>query len=1266
LVTANENLMGTVSVSYLPAIAAAKQYSVSLEQLNVQLMKHQNLARQTGAITAAGMASQFNNQGVILDRYGRTLVDTNKKMETVTQAAVRQKKTVTELANSHSFLQHRMGWFISGTAFYGAINAAGQAYEAIKDVEMGMVEIARITDDVTFNFGKMRTELLQLGIDYGRSWEEVQDVAVRWAQAGYNVNDTITLTKDSLLALNTAELDAANATQSMIGIMSQWGLQAEDLLLVIDKINITADDFAITSQDIVDGLLRSSGAAKAFGMSLEQTIGIITAMREASGRTGREVGNALNTILTYASRPSTVNTLEAAGISFFADEARTKFRNLYDILNDVNIKWNELGETAQQELEQMVKDTGLITDEMANAVTQQEEWNDLQKRDVSMSIAGTRRRTYLIALLQNYAQAQNVVNNMTDAAGYSQRENARTMEALESKVKQLRTAFTMLAVEIGEAGLLDVMKGAVDTTREMIEVFEKLPPEFKKLIIMLGETAVLMGLLSVASKTFLNVGLSNGVKDLAVKLAGANKETVTFGGALLALAKTPVGAATIAFLALGSAVYQFSQWQAEANTRAAESIQKSLDSAERAKSQANEIERLTNEYKNLAKEGTHTAEENAKLESITKDLIDIMPGLASRFDEAKTAAEQYSGAIEYTTEQLRRLRAEAKEDIEFAAKISEDNIARAKEEMDKLKTKKDDLRTSYDTDDPIATLFGLHNKYGEERILDNISYKSPFVSQKERETRAKDALQRWEKEVDEEYKLAKEIYDKHEKAINLKNALTNAETMKPFTTPNTTPKIPPGGGGGAVLTAADRILAKQGYYQHLLRMGQISTEDYIIALEGLERQLIAVGGKEKDIWSIQEEIYSLRTKENQKAYEDMYSDSMDYYSHETSLSRMSRDEQIRYLRDLSQQHEWEKQKMWSLDEQIFRLYQDELKEQSNAIDKAYQDRMEKIDDERDATINSMQAQIDALDALNEKDNRAEAEKKHNEKIAELQKEIRYHELRTGTEHEEAILDINKKIEEEKRDWKKQQEDWSVEDKKRSLQQQIEDVKKAADEEKKVWKQKYDDIKAQWDEWATNFAQAAIDDPQWLNIGKTIGQQIVEGFSGSIGQMSTIISNAGGSASNAGGGGNSGGSHSNPTALSQAQRDAQTAYNAGVINQSIYDSIMNSHHGGLEGKMFADGKKFDPQTETIAKLLNDEVVLTKKQFLDIPRVFGVANMDFQFERLISAMQNNQIPQASSSKSVSIGTLLNVEKAGFEDRQDMEILSREIYRQIKKIS
>ena len=46
---------------------------------------------------------------------------------------------------------------------------------------------------MTFNFNKMRDELIEVGKDFGRAAESVSQVATEWTKAGYNVADTLEL-----------------------------------------------------------------------------------------------------------------------------------------------------------------------------------------------------------------------------------------------------------------------------------------------------------------------------------------------------------------------------------------------------------------------------------------------------------------------------------------------------------------------------------------------------------------------------------------------------------------------------------------------------------------------------------------------------------------------------------------------------------------------------------------------------------------------------------------------------------------------------------------------------------------------------------------------------------------------------------------------------------------------------------------------------------------------------------------------------------------
>lgn len=251
-------IMQSLDLDYSKAILSTKHFEQSIQSLNKQLQGMKGIAIQT----AKDIGNSFSNtlgtsvgSKSIVDQYGNAFKtiqmesakfskSTTSGFTSATVAAKDHIKTVQDVGKEYSIMdsqfQRRISWFLTGGLIFGSLKGAKEAIQTISQVEMGMIEIARVMEDSTFVFENYRDELLKLGVDYGQSFETVQQIALRWAQSGYNVADSLELAKTSLLALNTAELDAKNATESMIGIMAQWNLQAEDLALVMDKINITA------------------------------------------------------------------------------------------------------------------------------------------------------------------------------------------------------------------------------------------------------------------------------------------------------------------------------------------------------------------------------------------------------------------------------------------------------------------------------------------------------------------------------------------------------------------------------------------------------------------------------------------------------------------------------------------------------------------------------------------------------------------------------------------------------------------------------------------------------------------------------------------------------------------------------------------------------------------------------------------------------------------------------------------------------------------
>ena len=362
----------------------------------------------------------------------------------------------------------------------------------------------------------------------------------------------------------------------------------------------------MTSQDLVDGLLRSSGAARIMGLSLEEAISLLTVMREASGRTGREVGNALNSILSYIQRPKSIETLEKLGIQVFSDKARTQFRNVMLIFQDIAARWDTLSADIQDGFVKAADDAGLYSEELANVIGLQEEWNDLQQRDISQAAAGTYRRNYFIGLIRGMAQAQEVLNNMMDAAGYSQTENARTMETLQKKYTSLIAAAQELAVALGDAGLLDVLKGLTETAKNAADGFGDLDDSTKALVLTVIE---LLGALA-GVKGVMGLFTTKGIFDVVALLPGWGK--------LVALIGSAAGA-------IGLLAYNSSKVSAQ-------TIDDAIKSANAKQNEIDQADKLIKKYEELKGKAVQNNEVKSEMLDIQKQLASIYPDYVSSID----------------------------------------------------------------------------------------------------------------------------------------------------------------------------------------------------------------------------------------------------------------------------------------------------------------------------------------------------------------------------------------------------------------------------------------------------------------------------------------------------------------------------------------------------------------------------------------------------------------------------------------------------------
>lgn len=1348
-------ILARLGIDFGPAMRESKQFAETLKSVRTQLEALERAAGGAGRAaerTASDIGSArqrvtehfLAREQVAFDKHYKELsakqkVSAEQKLALESQYFARAEKNARQFFQRYSGqynvfmdqIDRRFGWFLSSIAMFGAMNVFGQTIKAMGDVEMGMTQIARVTEDNTASFSLMRDELFKLGKEYGTSMATVQDIALRWAQAGYKVNDTLSLTRTSLLALNTAEMNAEQSTQSLIGIMSQWQLTAEDIPLVLDKINKTADDYAVTSQDLIDGLLRSSGAARVMNMTFDQLLGVLTATREASGRTGREVGNAVNSILSYMQRPKAIETFESFGIQVFADKARTQFRNVVDIMGDIASRWNDISESAKDAFVQSADDADLFNEELATALGLQNEWNDLQKRDIAQAAAGVYRRNYFIALLKSFAKVQEVVNNLVDAEGYSIRENERTMATYQKKVESLKVALTELAVAGGDGGLLGTMKGLVDGTKEAIDSFTQLPRDIQNAIILFVELTSAVAVANLALRMFTGAGFGVALKGIAAAMTGVEASSIGLGTALTILAKNPltwiISAAGAAVVALN--LYAKHQEQA---------MQETLDATLKAQDHANKVSELGKQYEELSSKMNLNNTEQERLNRLMQDIAEIFPQVVTQWDEQ-------GRAIGINNDLLRENIVLAQEATKANARAG---IAAAEKQLKGIEFERARLEA------PAGILGGMYGVF---------DYSPAEVAEKMRNLATEEA--------------------KINATIDRFKAILG-ETPSGVPTPSPSPRRPAAGGGGTTGTGKTKLSDLTDPLKEAAMQAREALTPYNDILSLIDLQLTAVTTKERildqamkdkvptveqlaqktDLYNQtielnrqkQEQLHEAAEKgreqlkelapqleEVENKYQNGEISLHQYLAEMRALSPAARE----IKREVNQYSDawWDAQ--YNIDAATIALqrhfdtaqdYEKALKEEAKRLSDAYNARkeaiqeeidandalikkkerlIEEIDDETKARVKNLQVQIDALDLAAKQDDRAEAEKKHNDKIKELQKERLYHEVRTGIEHLQKIAEIDKQIAEENHEWEQRKKEWARDDQKKSLQDQIKAIEDEAEERKKAIKKEIDDLKdaskKKMDELekyyrkARNYisdqnlkmiADLAAKSPEWFDTGKELINALIEGMkSGDWDEVEEIWDKIGGKVKRGGeeevehsqywpyrepineivwlkGEWKRGYEANNQTLMNWAENEAKKYYNqlpekvANILHSLDYDRAMawmraNVYHSG--GPVISRYRNVPSVLESGEYVLSSKTVRDFGGFSAIDRIVAAisaprlvtpsypGDVSLLADRIVTALQR-------SPRIVQIDKMLNVENADYGDGMDFDIQSRSLVR------
>jgi TP901 family phage tail tape measure protein len=315
-------------------------------------------------------------------------------------------------------------------AAFALLAAAGLAYALTKSMEFenATIELQKVIGDEGGKIDEARQSAIALSDAYGESASSILLSTANFKQAGFDIQESFTLTKAAMDLVIAGNLSAGESSEYLISILKGFKAPGEEAARVVDILNEVSNNYATDVRQLAIGMAELSPIAKLMGFSFEETAGILTPVIEVF-RDGGEAANGLKTGLLKLvdDRTPVVEALKAIGVSQF--DLNGNLRSGKDILFDVSKAFVNL--------------------------------SDEQKIFFAQQLAGIEQGARMVEVFNGLAKSQEVTAAAMGATGSAAAEVALRLESATASIDKFKAGFENLGIIVGDQFRL-AAKEAVD------------------------------------------------------------------------------------------------------------------------------------------------------------------------------------------------------------------------------------------------------------------------------------------------------------------------------------------------------------------------------------------------------------------------------------------------------------------------------------------------------------------------------------------------------------------------------------------------------------------------------------------------------------------------------------------------------------------------------------------------------------------------------------------------------------------------------------
>lgn len=507
--------MGTNIGTFSGNAAEAKEWIASLDGMSGATVKATGNVRNAAGVFQTYSAAVDGAKGTT-DNFTFAVNESTGEVYKLANGAVDAAKKNSLLGDSIGRVLLKMAaWQVFGDLISNVIGSFRDALNTLKDVDMEMVNVQKVTDYSNTQMKELEENAYSLASAYGRTADEITAMYTTFARAGYLGDQLDSMTELGTLLANIGDISQDTAAKFLLAVDAAWKLNGSEseLMTVMDGLNEITNKNAVDMEALTSGITVAGSVFAEAGESVQTFSALVGAGVAATQRSGSEISRGLRTIVMNIrqikgetedgelvdgeSIAKASNALrEYAGISTMANG---QLRESSAVLSDLAGKWDTLDTVAQSA--------------------------------IAEALAGKRQANILTALMGSWDTVEKMMQDYADGAGSALKENEIYLDSWEAKSKQLTASWTEFVSHLVET---DTIKDALDGVIGLVELLDS---EGGHLVVTVGLLTGAVLLLGQAKKA---LAASEAIKD--IKAASSAIKTLTQEVIAYAVAKKAAAA----------------------------------------------------------------------------------------------------------------------------------------------------------------------------------------------------------------------------------------------------------------------------------------------------------------------------------------------------------------------------------------------------------------------------------------------------------------------------------------------------------------------------------------------------------------------------------------------------------------------------------------------------------------------------------------------------------------------------------------------------